>query len=120
MLQTPLFTKNDLKLVRELVYNPDLEPGFNALSGYLTWDDELPSGITPDGLDVLQSLWTARSLLHRGLVLSDHPINPDYCQRVWNMATEEIPNWPGFKRLTLNEVDQSYYQEMLAKQNPFD
>ncbi|MBP6745276.1 hypothetical protein KA344_08570 [bacterium] len=73
MLQKTLFIPRDLKLIEELVLDPTLEPRFNAISAYLVWDDELPSGITPDGLDVLSSLWTARSLFHRGLTFSDHP-----------------------------------------------
>lgn len=120
MLQSQLFTTNDLNLVRDLVHDPSLKPRFNELSGYLTWDDELPPGVTPGGLDILQSLWTARSLLHRGLQLTDHPINPKYCQQVWNAANEEIPDWPGFKRLILNSADQSYYKQMLEAENSFD
>ncbi len=62
-----------------------------------------------------RSLWVARSLMHRGLTFSDHPINPEYSQRVWEQAIQEIPNWPGFQRLKLSSEDQKYYAEMLEK-----
>jgi hypothetical protein len=60
MLQKTLFIPRDLKLIEELALEPTLEPRFNSIGAYLVWDDELPSGITPDGLDVLSNLWTAR------------------------------------------------------------
>jgi len=119
MLQKTLFIPRDLKLIEELVLDPTLEPRFNAISAYLVWDDELPAGITPDGLDVLSSLWTVRSLLHRGLTFSDHPVNPEYCRRVWEQALKEIPNWPGFQRLQLSVEDQSYFDEMIGRETPY-
>ncbi|MDP3508428.1 MAG: hypothetical protein Q8T09_10595 [Candidatus Melainabacteria bacterium] len=119
MLQKTLFIPRDLQLIEELVLEPTLEPRFNAISAYLVWDDELPSGITPDGLDVLSSLWTARALFHRGLTFSDHPVNPEYSRRVWEQALKEIPSWPGFQRLQLSEADQSYFEEMIGKENPY-
>jgi hypothetical protein len=119
MLQNTLFISRDLKLIEELVLDPKLEPRFNALSAYLMWMDELPSGITSDGVDVLSSLWSARSLFHRGMSLADHPINPEYSRRVWEQALKEIPGWPGFQRLKLSEKDKSYFEEMIGKENPF-
>ena len=120
MLQKTLFIPRDLQLLENLVLDPSLEPKFNALSAYFLWEDELPSGITPDGLDVLQSLWTARSLFHRKLSFADHPINPEYSRRVWEQALKEIPNWPGFKRLTLSNEDKEYYERKLNQEDPFD
>ena len=120
MLQKSLLNSRDLQLVENLVLDPSLASKFNTLSAYFFWDDELPSGITPDGLDVLQSLWTARSLFHRGLTFADHPINPEYSRRVWEQALKEIPNWPGFKRLTLSEKDQAYYEQKMTQKDPFD
>ncbi len=121
MTQTKqLFSERDRALIETSVYDSTLEPRFNPLSDYLMWDDELPSNITPDGIDVLSSLWSARSLMYRGLTFSDHPINPEYSQRVWEQAIQEIPNWPGFQRLRLSAEDQQYYAKMLAKDNHFD
>lgn len=119
MLQKTIFIPRDLKLIEELVLDPTLEPRFNAIGAYLVWDDELPSGITPDGLDVLSSLWTARSLFHRGLTFPDHPVNAEYSRRVWEQALKEIPNRPGFQRLRLREADRSYFEEMIGKENPY-
>jgi len=110
-----LFKEIDRESVESLVYDPSLEPNYNALAGHLMWFDELPSHITSAGIDVLSSLWVARSLMHRGLTFSDHPVNPEYSQRVWKQAIQEIPNWPGFQRLKLSVEDQKYYAEMLEK-----
>jgi|GEM_PF-370884 len=121
MTQThQLFSERDRNLIETSVYDPALEPRFNALSGCLNWNDEAPSGITSEAYGVLSSLWVARSLMHQGLTFSDHPINPEYSQRVWQQAVHEIPNWPGFKRLVLSEEDKALYAELLADENPFD
>ncbi len=116
----PLFIEKDRALIEGLKYDPSLEPGFNALSGVLVWPDELPSNITPMGHDVLDTLWTGRSLLHRGLNLSDVPINPAFCINVWDRALIEIPNWPGFKGLALNETDKEFLNKNLSRTGGFD
>lgn len=115
MVQEPLFTGNDLRLIDSLVYDPSLEPSFEFLKACLVWSDERPDGLTPAAYDKLCSLWVARSLLHNGLDFSDHPINPEYCRKLWQRAIEEIPDWPGFKRLTLTQKDKVYYREELEK-----
>ncbi|MDX2106002.1 MAG: hypothetical protein SFY67_06325 [Candidatus Melainabacteria bacterium] len=116
----PLFSERDRILIEKLKYDPALEPKYNALSGVLIWQDELPSNVTPNGHDVLGTLWTGRSMLHRGFTLSDAPINPEYCIEVWEQALTEIPNWPGFKRLTLNETDKTFLNKNLAQEGGFD
>lgn len=120
MLQKTLFTENDLQLFKALKYDPELKPGFEAMKACLIWTDELADGLTPDGYDKLCSLWIARSLLHQGKTFSEHPINPEYCEQIWNLANQEIPDWPGFKRVKLDERDRKYYEEMLNQENPFD
>ena len=40
-----LLSDRDRQLVESLAYDSSLEPRFNALRSYLTWDDEPPSGI---------------------------------------------------------------------------
>jgi len=40
-----LLSDRDRQLVESLAYDSSLEPRFNALRSYLTWDDESPSGI---------------------------------------------------------------------------
>lgn len=113
----PLFSQRDKELVDALIYDNSLEPIFNSLADYLIWLDERPDNITPEGSDKLQTLWVGRSLLHKGLSFADHEINPEYCALVWNQALEEIPNWPGFKRLQLTEKDNKYFQDCLKNEN---
>ncbi len=113
----PLFSERDKELVDALVFDDSLEPMFNSLADYFIWFDERPDNITPDGSDKLQTLWVGRSLLHKRLTFADHEINPEYCAKVWNQALEEIPNWPGFKRLKLNEKDNELFQKCLANEN---
>jgi len=112
-----LFSDTDKKQIESLVFDASLEPRFNALSACLTWEDELPSGITIEAYDVLSSLWFTRSLMHQGLSFADHPINPEYCEKVWQQAIKEIPAWPGFKRLALDEKAKAYFSEMLKQED---
>ncbi|MBP7861878.1 hypothetical protein KA183_09370 [bacterium] len=113
----PLFSERDKRLIDALIYDPSLKPKFNDLADYFIWLDELPSNFSIEGEDKLESLWVGRSLLHKGLTFAHHPINPEYCATMWNRALEEIPNWPGFKRLKLNEKDNELFQKCLAKVN---
>jgi len=117
---TPLFLERDRNLIENLKHDPSLKPSYSSLSGLLIWQDELPSNITPNGHDVLGTLWTGRSALHRGLSLSDVPINPEFCIKVWEQALIEIPNWPGFKRLSLNETDKIFLNQNLTGRGGFD
>jgi len=114
-----VFKENDLELMRSLVYEPGLEPSFEFLKGCLIWSDERPEGLTPDAYDNLASLWIARSLLHNGLALSDDPINPEFTQKLWKRAINEVPEWPGFKRLALTEKDKQYLASVLESSHDF-
>ena len=120
MTQTrKLLTDKDRMLLESLVYDPGLEPRFNALRSYLTWEDELPSGITPDGLDTLANLWIARACLYHGFELPDL-FDSNYFSGIWNQAIAEKLDWPGFKRLTLSDENKEFYKQKLNQENPFD
>jgi hypothetical protein len=56
------------------------------------------------------SLWIARSLLHQGLDFSDDPINAEFTRDIWNRAIQQIPKWPGFKRISMSKKDAEYYE----------
>jgi hypothetical protein len=115
----PLFTGRDLLLIKALVYNPNLEPGYESIKGCLIWDDERPNNLTSDAYSNLCSLWGARALLHRGLTLADHPLDPDYCRDIWERALAQVPEWPGFKRLTLSAKDKDYYETTMKREIEF-
>jgi len=98
---------------------PSLEPSYKILKGCLTWSDESPFGLTPDGYGELCDLWIARSLLHKGLTLADHPLAPKYCEDLFQRAIHQVSSWPGFQRLTLCEKDLAYYEHENSDQfNP--
>lgn len=109
------FTGNDLEVMRSLKYDPTLKPNYESLRGCLFWKDERSDELSPDGYKLVNSLIIARSLLQQGLTLDDHPIDPDYCKNLWAIAQKQIADWPGFKRLTLNEEDRKYLEEKMAR-----
>ncbi len=108
------FNDQDLELIKSLKYDPSLEPNFEALKGCLIWDDERPMGLSSEAYRTVSSLLVARSLLHKGLTLDDHPINADYCKKVWASAQQQISDWPGFRRLTLSDKDRKYLNDEIA------
>jgi len=114
-----LFAERDRKIIDSSVYDPSLEPRYNALGSYLFWEDEVPWHITPDAISLLGSLSVARAFIYHGFELPDL-FNPTTFNNLWQRALPEIPNWPGFQRLELSEKDKALYAECLAEENPFD
>ncbi len=110
------FSDRDRALVEALVYNPNAEPSFEILKACLIWrDDESPANITPHGYDRLCDLWIARSYLHRGLPIGQGELVAGHFAGAWAQAQREAIRWPGFKRLTLSEVDRAFYERELAE-----
>ena len=108
----PIFVGNDLKLIESLVYNPDLEPGYEHIKACLGWSDEVIDGLTPEGYQNLCDLLIARSFIHRSLPFSSYRLDPLYFADFWERALKQGFSWPGFKRLVLSEKDQAFYDKM--------
>ena len=107
-------TDKDIELIQTQPYDATLKPNFESLKGCLVWRDERPRGLSLDADRVINSLLVGRNLLHRGLTLDDHPINADFCKKVWTASQKQIADWPGFKRLTLSDEDRKYLEEEIA------
>lgn len=107
-------TDKDIELIQTQPYDSTLMPNFESLKGCLVWKDERPRGLSLDAGRVINSLLVGRNLLHRGLTLDDHPINAEYCKKVWALAQQQISNWPGFKRLTLSAEYKMYLDDEIA------
>lgn len=115
MVSDPIFTGKDLELIESLVYDPDLEPGYDMIKSCLIWGDEKPAGISPRGYSALCDLWISRSFLHLGKAFSEDEIDPEYFGKFWARAMEQNFKWPGFKRLTLSEEDRAYYKQSIGE-----
>lgn len=109
------FNDQDLELMKSLKYDPSLKPNYESLKGCLIWKDERSDDLSPDAYHIVSSLFVARSLLHQGLTFDDHPVDPEYCKNLWVIAQKQIADWPGFKRLTLNDEDRKYLEERVAQ-----
>ena len=112
MSSEPLFIGEDLRLIESLAYNSDLKPSYDHLKNCLVWEDERAEGLSPIGYENLCDLWIARSFIHRGMSFSEHRLDPNYFQTVWERALGQKLKWPGFARLTLCEEDKNYYEKM--------
>ncbi|MBP0023596.1 MAG: hypothetical protein J7540_06300 [Roseofilum sp. SID2] len=104
------FSGRNLELIEALVYNPTLEPSYDIMRDSLVWDDERPAGLDREGYKKLIDLWSARSFIHKGIPFSNHSLDPEYFERVWNEARGQGFQWPGFYRLHLSKRDREYYE----------
>src|SRR5512133_1049470 len=57
--------------------------------------------------ELVGDLWIYRGALHRGIPLQQWGVNPERFQSVWQTALEDIPNWPGFRRIELSTDEQA-------------
>ena len=119
-VEKPLFSEQDRERIESLVFDTSLTPEFNAVSACLYWEDEMPGRISREGMTTIRILWMARSYLHQGLTFEAHNLNPEALRLLWQKATEEIPDWPGFKRLVISKKDKEYFEKWLSDKNPFD
>ncbi len=105
----PLFSGRDLELMLSLKFDESAEPSFHIMKRCLVWTDESIANLTSAAYESVGDLWITRGYLHRGLELSDPKIDP-YFRDIWERALQQIPDWPGFKRVTLDEEDRDYFQ----------
>ena len=79
----------------------------------LRWLDEEPKSVSPDIYEKFLDLIIVRSFIHLGKPPSKwHIVGPktSYFIDVWQAAIEEVPFWPGFKRLKLNKKDRDFFE----------
>jgi hypothetical protein len=117
---TQLFSDHDRELIESLLFNASMKPEFNAVSACLCWDDEWPREITNKGHRKLRELWMARSYLHNDNSFDAAGEYAEEWREVWEQAIQEIPTWPGFKRVTLSEEDRAFLSGQLGIENPFE
>ncbi len=97
---------------RALEFDPAASPGLcNIPFNSLVWSDEhrpIQSAASPSHdrcLGSLMALTTARKKLwHTGRI-------PAESEPLWREAQELMPNWPGFRRLTLNALERQYLDQ---------
>lgn len=109
------FEPDDRDTLRSLVFDPAATPNFEFLKACLVWPDERPERITEPGYELLRDLWSVRGFLHRGIPTEKWGLDPNYFQAVWSHALQDVPEWPGFRRLQLSDEDQAYLNKCLAE-----
>jgi hypothetical protein len=116
----PIFSEYDRELFKSLVFDPSMKPEFNAVSACLFWDDEYPKDITSLGLRQLRILWYSRAYLHTDNSFAGAGEHEPSRRAFWEQALQEIPTWPGFKRIALSEEDRAFFTKNLGIENPFE
>jgi hypothetical protein len=95
---------------RSLVHDPDCDYTLNLMPFCsLKWSDEHPQSAEEMIIDrenhgecaasVLRLVGARTHLWRTGIV-------PEDLRLLWEQARQAIPNWPGFQRLSLNEVQR--------------
>lgn len=104
------FTQDDRVRLEELVFDPTCEPSYELMKACLVWPDERPAMISKDGYEMLGDLWIVRGFIHRQVPCEQWGLDPNYFQEVWRNALSDVPNWPGFRRMHLSQLDQAYME----------
>ncbi len=109
------FVPSDRESLERLVFDPSCEPSFELMKGCLVWADERPAKISKEGYELLGDLWLVRGYLHRNVPVEQWGLDPAYFQEVWKNALEDVPRWPGFRRLDLSHAERAYLDECLRE-----
>jgi hypothetical protein len=109
------FSPEDSDKLNALTYQSEIDPDFEMIKSVLIWNDEIPFGISQDGMEKLWNLLIARSYLHDNRAFSSHFSGGKHLETAWSESKQNIPNWPGFKRLSLSEKDRRFYDEERRK-----
>jgi hypothetical protein len=103
-----LFAESDRRALQGLRRDPSAQPSFELIKSCLIWPDERPITISNNGYTLLGGLWIVRGFIHRNIPSDRWGLDPGYFQELWRNALAEVPEWPGFGRLTLSPTDQEY------------
>lgn len=114
------FSPPDRAALQRLVFDPTSEPSFELLKACLVWPDERPERISSAGYELLGDLWIVRGFLHRQVPTEAWALDPAHFQEVWRDALEDVPGWPGFRRLQLSEVERAYLDQSLREASSSD
>jgi hypothetical protein len=109
------FSPEDSDKLNSLGYVSDISPRFEMIKSILVWEDEIPKRISEDGMDKLYDLLIARSYVHDNQLFSSHFSGGKHLEKAWTESRNEIPNWPGFKRLLLSKKDRHFYDDERRK-----
>jgi len=77
------------------------------------WEDEIPKKISNEGREFLYDLLIVRGFIHMSIPNNKWGLDPEYFGNIWRYGLANIPQWPGFRRLTLSEVDKEYLERCL-------
>jgi hypothetical protein len=109
------FSQLDRPCVTRLVYDPTCEPSYDIMKACLVWPDERPDRISNDGYELVGDLWIFRGFLHRGVPRHEWGLNPDYFETVWKNALDDVPCWPGFRRIELSSLERLFLEGQIRE-----
>jgi len=107
--------ESDRLAVRALTYDATSQPAYETIKSCLVWPDEVPGGVSSTGYEFIGELLAVRGLMHRKVPFERWPLNPEHHKAVWLAGMQEIPEWPGFRRIELSDADALYLQKSLQE-----
>jgi len=110
------FNKEDLALIENLKYDPNLKPSYDLIKGCLVWPDEIPSGLSSEGLFLLGYVLPARGLIQKNIPFNskNHAVTRVFgsqLEKAWNLVLSNNLKWPGMRRLNLSAEDMEYLKK---------
>lgn len=109
------FTPADRDSLQGLLFDATAQPSFELMKACLVWPDERPPHISKEGYELLGDLWIVRGYIHKNVPADHWGLDPVYFQEVWRQARNDVPDWPGFKRLVLSAADSAYLAKCIGE-----
>jgi hypothetical protein len=118
-----MIPEKDINILNGLQYDENAKPSFGFYKSCLAWPDEgQDAPLSRKGQEFLEDLLIARAFIHRQLPYEEWGLTPQswrHYTEVWEFGLKNVPNWPGFKRFGLSEVDKKYMNECLDNPDLF-
>ena len=104
----------DRALIEGLEFDASADVAYNVITACLVWADEVPTGLSRDGYDIVRDLLAARGFIHRGIPIEDWDRGVTDRADRWNAALAEGLRWPGFRRLALTRDQRALLDRHLS------
>ena len=73
----------------------------------------MPEQFTGDVREFLYDLLIVRGFIHKSIPKDKWGFDSAYLLSVWDEGLRLVPNWPGFRRLSLSSEEKSYLDQCL-------
>ncbi len=108
-----MLSSQDRALLESAQFDPRAKPSYESVKSCLVWPDELPDGLSLEGIQFIHRLLAARSFMYRGIPRKGRR---EYLQAAWDEASLSGLKWSGFRRLTVSPKDLAFLENAIRQE----